>query len=201
VASTEAPASLRDALRRSTAAAHRALEATTLMRAVVSGVPDRDVYVAYLTSHWRVHVGLETLLAGVLPARWTRGRLDKSAWLRADLRAMRQPVPQAPVLDVPAGSIAQALGVMYVLEGATLGLSIVTRRLPASHPALDGAGRFMAAYGQDTGSRWSAFQRMLATVPPEEWSSSCVAARATFSTFQRVFDTAWPVRAEVAASP
>lgn len=50
----------------------------------------------------------------------------------------------------------------------------------------------MAAYGMQTGSRWAEFQRILATVDRAEWSCACTAANATFSTFQRVFDSAWP---------
>ena len=89
-------------------------------------------------------------------------------------------------------NLAQAVGVMYVLEGATLGLGVVTRRLAPSHPALAGAGRYMAAYGSRTGSRWSEFQRMLATVDRAEWPSACIAANATFSMFKQAFDTAQP---------
>lgn len=189
-------AGLRDTLKRATAAAHLALEATPLMRAVSSGVPSREAYVAYLVGHWRVHAGLEPLLASRLPAAWTHGRLLKTSWLEADLLALGQPPPLAPPLAPPpaacTGGMAQALGVMYVLEGATLGLGVVTRRLPPSHPALSGAGRFMAAYGERTGSRWSEFLRLLATVDRTEWPSACRAAHATFWRFQQVFDAAWP---------
>ena len=60
-------ASLRDTLKHATSAAHLALEATALMRAVSSGVPSREVYVSYLVCQWRVHVGLEAML-GKRPA-------------------------------------------------------------------------------------------------------------------------------------
>jgi heme oxygenase len=188
---SEESASLRDILKRATSAAHVALEATALMRAVSSGVPSHEAYASYLSCHWRVHVGLEAMLATQLPASWTNGRLLKSAWLATDLQALGRPLPEAPAPVPRVRSIAQALGVMYVLEGATLGLAVVTRRLPPSHPAIAGAGRFMAAYGSRTGSRWSEFQRMLATVDRAKWPSACAAANATFSSFQQVFDAGW----------
>ena len=183
---------LRDTLRHATAAAHRALEATALMGSVSAGVPSRETYVAYLLGHWRVHAGLEPALAARLPATWASGRLLKTTWLQDDLRALGQPLHAAPAPACAIGSQAQALGVMYVLEGATLGLSVVTRRLPPTHPAVAGAGRFMAAYGEQTGSRWTGFLRQLATVDRAEWPVACAAAQATFSTFQQVFEAAWP---------
>lgn len=185
-----APASprWRDQLRQATAAAHAALEATALMRAVTESVPGEAAYRAYLQAHWRVHAALEPVLADRLPPAWTAERLAKTLWLEADLRALGAPLPAA--LPRPGGleGRAQALGAMYVLEGATLGLGVVGRRLANAHPARQGAGRFMAAYGSECGARWSAFMQLLSEQDAAGLTAACTAAEATFALFQRAFE-------------
>ena len=178
----------RDQLRQATAAAHAALEATALMRAVTEGVPGEAAYVAYLRGHWCVHAALEPLLAERLPSAWTSGRLAKTAWLEADLRALGAMVPAEPARPGILENHNQALGALYVLEGATLGLGVVGRRLAATHPARQGAGRFMAAYGNESAARWSAFMQLLAAQEPAGLPAACAAAEATFGLFQRAFE-------------
>ena len=180
------PRPLRDQLRHATAAAHTALEATPLMQAVTQCVPSPAVYGAYLAGHWRVHAALEPLLADCLPPSWTAGRLDKAGWLLADLQALGATPGAAPVSAPRFDSQAEALGAMYVLEGATLGLGVVGRRLPAAHPARHGAGRFMAAYGGDTGARWKTFLQLLGTCEGGDGAATCASALRTFGLFQQI---------------
>ena len=183
----ESAAHLRDLLKQRTEAAHCALEATAVMREVATGIPSDELYAAYLLAHWQIHVGLEAQLAQRFNEPWVQGRLSKSHWLQADLAALQRTPGPAPSPAHLIQSDAEAWGAMYVLEGATLGLGVVTRRLPESHPARCGAGRFMAAYGAQTGSRWSEFLRALAEVGRADWPVVCASARATFELFERVF--------------
>lgn len=187
-----APTTLRDRLRAATAVDHRALEDTALMRAVADGVPGADDYARYLACQWQLHQPLEAALAPQLPPDWGRERLVKTAWLEQDLHALGKPLPEPYRGGTPPTGAAAALGVLYVLEGATLGLHVVTRRLPADHPAFRGAGRFMAAYGAQTGPRWNAFLRVLGGVPAVDWAAATNAAVATFAAFLDVFDSARP---------
>lgn len=183
--------SLRALLKSETADAHRALESLPLMREITCGVPTSAAYRAYLIAQWQVHNALEDSVRTQVPDEWRKSRLVKTGWLESDLNAFQQGRPAACV-DVPRCRIrAQAIGAMYVMEGATLGLGLVTRHLPPGHPALGTAGRFMAAYGSQTGPRWTAFLAMLEAVRASEWGVVCGAANDTFGIFHRTFKEAW----------
>ncbi len=179
---------LREALRTATAAAHRTLEVLPLMRAVSEGCPSVGDYADYLARHWRVHALLEARLRPWVQAEWVAQRLVKHEALAADLASLAYPLPTALAEVPPIASFSAALGSMYVLEGATLGLSMVSRRLPEGHPALTVAGRFMSAYGEHTGARWGEFLRALEVVDRAEWDVVCRAAVATFGAFLLAFD-------------
>jgi heme oxygenase (biliverdin-IX-beta and delta-forming) len=183
---------LRDALRSTTSEAHRTLEATPLMVAVAAELPSPQAYAAYLGCQWQLHAPLESLLLPWVEPAWATERLGKTRWIEDDLRALGLPLPAEPAQVEPFTRRAQVLGVLYVLEGATLGLHVVTRRLPPEHPARTRAGRFMMAYGEETGRRWGEFLRELTAVEHADWPEVCSAAIATFGAFQRVFERAWP---------
>ncbi len=121
--------SLRDLLRTSTADQHAALEATPVMRAFADGATDARVARAYLTRQERLHRALERTLAPHLTPRESQLRLQRSTWLADDLHTLGI-APDAREPSVPAVTDrAGALGVLYVLEGSTLGLRMVRNRL------------------------------------------------------------------------
>ena len=77
----------------------------------------------------------------------------------ADLAALGgTPAPDAPPLP-PVRDTDEALGRLYVLEGATLGGTFIDRHL-AALPALAGVRlRAFSPYGERTGAMWHAFRR------------------------------------------
>jgi heme oxygenase len=86
------------------------------------------------------------------------------------------------------GRIWQALGCLYVIEGATLGGRLITRHLQASlglTPECGGA--FFAGYGAETGARWKSFGAMLGGVAEERSQEDMIVASAnrTFETMER----------------
>ena len=181
-------AALRNLLRVRTMPLHAALENTPLMREVSQAIPSSDVYADYLSRQWLVHAPLERAIGAYLDSATVNERLLKTAWLESDLRAMGRPLPTPRTIEVNLDGRDAAIGALYVLEGATLGLRAVVRRLPLAHPARQAAGRYMAAYGEKTGERWAMFLRQLAATPPSGWLSACQAAQATFAWFVRVFE-------------
>ena len=180
--------SLRDLVRQETRPAHEALEATSLMQAFSSGAFSAAQYRHYLGLQLSLHAPLEVALAAWWPTADAALRLCKSDWLRADL-AQLGGTPSAATALPTIRSQAQAMGVMYVLEGGTLGLQVVRKRLQHAHPALQGADRFLRGYGADTGLRWRNFVAALDALPAAQWPAATAAACATFAAFQSEFES------------
>lgn len=181
--------SLQHRIRQRTAAAHAALENTPLMRAFDADSLSMPAYRSYLSLQWRLHAPLETLLARWLPAQWGELRLRKAEWLLQDLLAM----DARPDLALPApctlDSWAHALGMLYVLEGSTLGLQVVRKQLQHRHRALEVASRFMLGYGAETGRHWRDFLVLLEALPEAEWPLAEATACTTFDHFLRAFSS------------
>lgn len=116
-------------------------------------------YAAALRALHGFHAAWEPVIwraPGVAEAGMDGGR-RKLPLLEADLRALGiRPCPAAPRARL-AGA-AQALGALYVLEGATLGGRIIYRHAagPLGITPEHGAA-YYHGYGDDTGPRWKAF--------------------------------------------
>ena len=130
---------------------------------------------------------------------WPRRR--KLPRLRADLAVLGVDAPSLPVCpDVPdLPGTAEALGALYVVEGATLGGQVVVRTLRERGQVPAAATGFFGSYGPEVGRLWRDWRRTT-----EDWVGSDVArADAVVAQAQRTFATLrdWlaPVRREAAA--
>lgn len=87
---------------------------------------------------------------------WPRRR--RAHLYAADVRALGgEPSPGTPPLPAVRNT-AEAIGRLYVLEGATLGGTLIDRHLTAL-PGLAGVRlRAFTPYGTDTGAMWHAFR-------------------------------------------
>lgn len=88
----------------------------------------------------------------------------KSAWLDSDLKQLGSLTPGPPPLaeqhwDIgPINSIGALAGVLYAIEGSTLGGQVIGRHLARHlHLNADSGARFFNAYGDETQARWQAF--------------------------------------------
>lgn len=113
-------------------------------------------------------------------------RRGKSQWLEADLQAGSRSsagLPDCPAAPV-ASSLAEAFGIAYVAEGATLGGRVLYKRLQASLAPLP--LRWLQGYGEHTGERWGTFQRLLAdhVITPDEIAQAQAAAVRAFTSFR-----------------
>ena len=103
---------------------------------------------------------------GVIPGLDFDSR-RKSPMIESDLTATGLPaseVSETPVCaEVPRPeSVAQALGMMYVLEGATLGGQYVARHVKTSLTLdADNGCRFFSSYGAEVGPMWKRFGQVL----------------------------------------
>jgi heme oxygenase len=127
-----------------------------------------------------------------VPADFALTERLKTATLHGDLLALglnqreiaELPRCQAlPVID----SAEACLGVLYVLEGATLGGQILRREIAArlNLDAANGAA-FLEIYGDATGRRWREFISYLASFPLQAAERQTVvnAAQTTFACFE-----------------
>lgn len=125
------------------------------------------------------------IAAGISDLEWSlRAKLPL---LAADLDFLgvdgtaRAALPVCARLPSPANA-AEALGCLYVMEGATLGGQITSRALRGRfglEPACGAA--FFGSYGEQVGTRWRGFLACLAGVQTPEHASD--AARAASDVF------------------
>jgi heme oxygenase len=139
---------------------------------------------------WGLYSPLENALAVIdwVGAETLVRARRKTPWLVADLTALGidpAHLPQARALPAITNS-ADVLGVLYVLEGATLGGQVVlrwlTERLGLS--ATDGA-QFFSSYGPRVGLMWRAYLETLEHfgVDPDVGDRIESAALSTFAVF------------------
>ena len=154
-------------LRASTAQAHHDLEEGLDL---ISRVSDRAGRRALVARFHGLHLGAERALAPLLagyPGLDFEGR-RRAAWLAADLTDLGVDPRETQVCPMPApGSVAEALGVFYVLEGSTLGGKVIRKAMEAKGADLLGLS-FLTPYGEATGERWRAFMALLEGTAPED---------------------------------
>jgi heme oxygenase (biliverdin-IX-beta and delta-forming) len=85
-------------------------------------------------------------------------------------------------------TIPQAMGCLYVIEGATLGGQLVTRHLQANLGLTPLSGTaFFNGYGEHTGARWKSFGTLLTTLAGKTNDHDAIidTANHTFETIDR----------------
>lgn len=181
------------ALRRATRRLHERVE-EALQLLLDPGLSLRQ-YRGIVASFYGFYAPIEERLASV--PGWPVIGIDlevrkKTPLLRRDLQALGLAEPEIEGLprcgSLPAAETpAEAMGCLYVIEGATLGGQVIHKHLArnlAIHAACGGA--FFAGYGAETGAMWKAFLEALARVPASGACQSAIvdAACATFLCFE-----------------
>lgn len=82
----------------------------------------------------------------------------RSSHLLRDLRAVGGAAP--PPEPIVVHSVGEALGLMYVLEGSTLGGRVIRKQVTASGQDMAGLS-FLDPYGERVGERWKSFLAVL----------------------------------------
>ena len=180
----------RDQLRTATAEAHRRIDEHPWILDLLEGRLDRERYAALLRSYHRWFRPFEGHMKNACP-ELTEAlggfRFEKSAWLEEDLRQLGvgTDAPGNPSLPASAAGLA---GLLYVVEGSTLGGAHLTRRVRFPGEA----GRFYRGYGDRTGTAWKEFLDWLEPALESDAAreEAAAAARAAFSDFQEVIDAA-----------
>jgi len=158
-----APTSTLTELRHATAVVHERLHHLPVFATLAAGRLDHAAYAVLLGRLYGFHDPVEAAIdragpPGLQPAQWRRAHL-----LRADMTALGQSdaaIAQLPRHSVPMSqwSPARAMGVLYVIEGSTLGGRQLARQLDYLVPAGSIAGRSFLLAGTGQGHvRWRDF--------------------------------------------
>ncbi len=112
----------------------------------------------------------------------------------AGRRPRRRAHGRLPLVPKPS-CLAEAFGIAYVAEGATLGGRALYKRLKTSLDPLP--LRWLQGYGEHTGERWGSFQRLLAehVSTAEDIALAQQAAVQAFTSFRDWVIDATPDRA------
>jgi heme oxygenase len=191
-------ATVRERLRAATSDAHRRLDGHALLVAVLDGEDGLAAYRRMLRAYAPLHARIDAAIvasAHLLPRGFDwRARL-KSGWLDCDLaRLGLEPLPQAdlPAPPEPDGPAA-LVGLLYTVEGSTLGGRMIAARLRQRF-AIDetNGGRFLAGYRADTMRNWHACCGWFETIAFDEAAvtRAIEVALATFASFEAALDAA-----------
>jgi len=194
--STASLPTLIQALRTETAEMHVALEKRLPF---YSKQLDVDLYRRLMAAYYGFYQPLEQRLhvLALIPAGLDQSLRIKLPVLRSDLKALgldETAIDALPVCHAlpRIDSRAAALGVSYVLEGATLGGQILRRRV-AEQLGLDASSgaAFLNVYGELTGRRWKDFLQYLddRNLSDAQTLEVTHAAKATFTYFEHWLDS------------
>ena len=179
-------------LRAGTAELHIALEKRLPF---FSDTLDTQAFVRLMQAYYGFYMPLEDALlrSAAIPADFDLAPRLNAPTLCSDLHALGvsaaalRSLPhceQLPVID----SSAACLGVLYVLEGATLGGQILRREISTRLGLeADNGAAFLDIYGAATGRRWRDFIEYLGSrsMSADERAAVVTAAQTTFSCFER----------------
>ncbi|MCU0756063.1 MAG: biliverdin-producing heme oxygenase [Xanthomonadales bacterium] len=174
-------------LRQSTRAVHDAVEALPAMRRLFAVDYTLDEYRMLLLALWPFLESLEAELFSAGQRDRVRTAVSRAAALRQDLRALGA-APAEPPAVVPHGlplrSESQRAGVLYVLEGSSLGGQLIRRALLQrfGEPARDYCHYFDCHAGE-AGRQWRNFGKAVRSHPTLDTVAMTDAAQLTFERF------------------
>lgn len=174
-------------LRHYTAQAHKDLESLPLSVIVVDPKVTDDQYAAYLKLMHDVVADTEEnifpLLENIVPDLKHR---TKSHFIDADLKALGKDKTETHSKPITRNlkeiSTGFALGIMYVVEGSSLGGRVILKNITAAlgHDGEKGATYF-AGYGGQTGSTWRTFLSALTDYESENNAGDEIIAGANYT--------------------
>ena len=157
-------------LKTKTALSHKQLESLPVSSHILSPNMKMDDYAHYLRLMYDVHYDVEeniyTLLSTTIDDLQERAKKNLIAE-DLDFLNYNKPNP-TPVFDTKNLTIAFALGIMYVVEGSSLGGRFILKNLETIQGLHEGKGvSYFTGYGNKTGSYWKTFLNFLTAYEEE----------------------------------
>jgi len=178
-----------DRLRNITSQSHKSLEELPVSLSIVNPAVTQEEYAHYL---WLMHdvvkdaeTNIFPALTGIIPDLKER---SKFRHLEDDLKILRESKStyDTPLSNEEKFSIPFALGIMYVIEGSTLGGRFILKNITEAlgYDAQQGA-KYFAGYGNATGSRWKNFLNHMVQYQEQQECEDEIIAGANFA-FTRI---------------
>jgi heme oxygenase len=173
-------------LRNTTASSHEALESLPASKKIIDPAVTKSEYTTYLSLMYSVIHDTETLIFPVLENSIPDLHLrQKSAALAADLNFLgaNLPLNHSPLKTTNySANTAFALGVMYVIEGSTLGGRVIYKNIHSALGYTEASGAaYFAGYGGTTGSKWKSFIELLVNYAEEHGCEDEIISGANFA--------------------
>lgn len=203
---------LMDVLKESISGRHARMEELPYVKALMGRQLPLQSYVAQLRAMAVIHEALEDSLRqvhGCAVASLLLSRPSRLALLRSDLEPFEsQYLPDCLEAIEEARIIAQLisryrlgepeslLGILYVLEGMTLGNSVHLSDVVATFGArVSGSTSYYCGYGGRTGDCWREFSSIMNAIPLNEECVACVidAACRFVDHLERLFASLYPI--------
>lgn len=204
-------------LRAETRERHVATEAIPFSSAIVNGSLPRSSYIGQLKAYLPIHAALERAFETpghpALAAVWSTD-MRKTHLIEADLRALDLDGAHIPsAADASAQMVAWVehladtdpialLGVLYVLEGSTLGGALLRRHLSVAYGLTDDGLRYYSPYGVGPKPHWVAFSERMNSAVTDATDGDRIVAAAdeTFERIGRILSALSPSTAAVAVA-
>jgi len=151
-------------LKTQTAVSHKKLERLSISASIISPDMQLSDYVHYLSLMYDVHKDTEDLVfplvSNVLDDLKQR---KKSNLIEDDLFYLKHNKSIATrVFNISEMSVPFALGILYVIEGSTLGGRFILKNITTVAGLDNGQGvSYFNGYGEKTGSYWKSFLNFL----------------------------------------
>lgn len=180
---------LREFLKAGTADLHTQIEMGSRMTRLMAPDLREEEYAQYLRHMLKFHSFVEEKIREIPEVEKVIDDCPqrlRSASLKRDLQSLNCDIDRSPSLyHLSIRNLSQAIGVMYVLEGSSLGAQVIAKQLER-HPFIDSERlNYFRHYGPNLGKFWQRFiQNMESAYSRNELDSEQVlaAARATFQT-------------------
>ncbi|MBK1663719.1 biliverdin-producing heme oxygenase [Rhodospirillum rubrum] len=190
-------------LREETRGRHEGLHRHPLLAPLVDGDVEAEAYGRLLGCFLAFHRAAERLVLAPADAAFQTFGLERAprlALIEADLASLAaagvrvSPEPDGAEAWLPeAPGLAEAVGVLYVLEGSRLGGQGLANTLSRSDdPRIAAATAFLGSRDRAVGPLWRAITAMIETIgaDPADRQRVTAAAKATFDALRRWLDTA-----------
>ncbi|KUJ59351.1 hypothetical protein AR687_23370 [Flavobacteriaceae bacterium CRH] len=157
-------------LKTQTASSHKRLEELPVSSYILSPNMKMEDYAHYLQLMYDVHYSVEVAVFPLLTAIIDDvNERKKKHLIEDDLLYLNYSKPVArPVFNTQNISVPFALGILYVVEGSSLGGRFILKNLETIDGLTDGKGvSYFAGYGNKTGSYWKTFLNLLSAYEEE----------------------------------